>query len=532
MTTHPILLNGVWTPAQAPAGVFHAANPATKEPLSEHAFPISEWADLEALLAAGHAAAANLAKAQPEQIALFLERYAAEIERRSEVLIESAHLETGLPKEPRLAKIEMPRTLNQLRLAAAAARDGSWRNAVIDPVNGLRSVHSPLGGPVIVFGPNNFPFAFNGIAGGDFCAAIAAGNPVIAKAHPAHPNTTRLLAEAALAALKTTDLPAATIQLFYQTSHENGLKLVAHPHTAATGFTGSRPGGLALKTAADAAGKPIYLELSSVNPVVILAGALQERGEAIANELHQSCAAGAGQFCTKPGLALVEDSPLAAEFLAKLSALFAATPAGILLAESGPTNLVKTVARLRKNGATLLQGGQLAETGAFAFQPTLLSVDAVTFLKNPAALQSEAFGTVCLVVKVPNNAVLEQCLNQLEGNLTGCIYSHTTGADDATYRAIEPILRTKVGRLLNDKMPTGVAVSAAMNHGGPYPATGHPGFSAVGVPVSLGRFTALHCYDNVRHERLPAILKNTNPTGSTWRFIDGAWSQGDVTQPA
>ncbi len=528
MTTHPILLKGVWTPANQPEGNFHAANPATRETLTDHAFPISGWSDLEAMLEAGHEAAAQLAQVLPDQLASFLDRYAEEIERRADALVDSAHLETGLPKEPRLAKVELPRTTQQLRLAATATRDRSWRCATIDTVNDIRSVHGPLGGPVVVFGPNNFPFAYNGIAGGDFAAAIAAGNPVIAKAHPAHPNTTRLLAEAAVAALQDTDLPAATIQLFYGTSHENGLKLVSHRHTAATGFTGSRPGGLALKKAADEAGKPIYLEMSSVNPVVILPGALRERGEAIAAELHQSCALGAGQFCTKPGLALIEECPESPAFLEKLSSLFASTAPGILLTESGPDNIASTITRFLSHGATLLQGGHAADTGAFAFQPTLLTVDAGTFLKHPEALQSEAFGTVCLVVTAPDLATLKYCLRALEGNLTGSIYSDTSGHDDQAARKVEHILRQKVGRLLNDKMPTGVAVSSAMNHGGPYPATGHPGFSAVGVPVSLIRFSALHCYDHVRHDRLPRILQNPNPTGTTWRYIDGTWTQDNV----
>lgn len=532
MTTHPILLNGAWTPSSQPEGQFHAFNPATREALTTDAFPVSGWDDLKSLLAAGHAAAAELARILPEQLAQFLDRYADEIENRADALVASAHLETGLPEEPRLAKVELPRTTNQLRLAARAARDGSWRCATIDTTGNIRSVHAPLGGPVIVFGPNNFPFAFNGIAGADFAAAIAAGNPVIAKAHPAHPNTTRLLAEAAVAALEGTGLPPATVQLFYQTSPENGLKLVSHPHTAATGFTGSRTGGLALKKAADEAGKPIYLEMSSVNPLVVLPGALAERGEAIATELHQSCVLGAGQFCTKPGLALVQEGPGSAAFISKLSDLFANTAPGVLFAESGPDNIARAVARFIENGATLLQGGHPAETGAFAFQPTFLTVDAATFLKHPEALQSEAFGTVCLVVTTPDLTSLKRCLTSLEGNLTGSIYSDTAGADDTAASEIEPILRQKVGRLLNDKMPTGVAVSAAMNHGGPYPATGHPGFSSVGVPVSLIRFTALHSYDNVRHARLPKILQNPNPTGSTWRTINGTPTQGNVTEPA
>ena len=220
----------------------------------------------------GHQASLALRQLPVENIAHFLELYAGRIEAARAALVDMAHIESALPKKPRLDEVELPRTVNQLRQAAAAAREGSWALPTIDTKAGIRSMYAALEGPVTVFGPNNFPFAFNSAAGGDFAAAIAAGNPVIAKANTSHPGTTRLFAVEALAAAIEAGLPPATVQLIYRTDHETGKLLVAHPLVAATGYTGSRSAGLTLKEAADKAGKPIYLELSSINPVVILPG--------------------------------------------------------------------------------------------------------------------------------------------------------------------------------------------------------------------------------------------------------------------
>ncbi|NZA25117.1 aldehyde dehydrogenase family protein [Luteimonas sp. SJ-92] len=526
---HPILVDGRWAQASAPTGNFHAYDPSTKQALAERRYPVSGWSDLEAMLAAGKRAAAAMARLPGAKLAEFLDGYAAAIEARADALVAAAHQETGLPVEPRLRNVELPRATGQLRQAAQAARDGGWRRPTIDTKANIRSQLGPLGGPVLVIGPNNFPFAFNGIAGGDFAAAIAAGNPVIAKAHPAHPRTSALLAEAAHEAAEAAGLPAGAVQMFFHVEPETGLRLVADPALAAVAFTGSRPGGMALKAAADRAGKPIYLEMSSVNPVFVLPGALRERGAAIAAELQASCAMGAGQFCTKPGIAVIARDEHADAFVAELQKLTTAAAPGVLLTPQAPQAVADAVTGLRDAGAELLAGGEIpADATAHAFQPTLLQVSGERFLADPHALQSEAFGPVCLVVVADSPEQLQRIAQAMEGNLTGSIYSDTGGADDAAHDALEPILRTRVGRLINDKMPTGVAVSAAMNHGGPYPATGHPGFTAVGMPAALLRFAALHSYDNVRPQRLPPALQDRNPTGTLPRLVDGEWTTRDV----
>jgi alpha-ketoglutaric semialdehyde dehydrogenase len=526
-----ILIDGKWRAADAD-GTFHAENPAKGEALPL-AFPISRWSDVDLALTAAAKAAAELRTIDPAKIAAFLEAYADNIEAAAPAIVAAAAEETALPVTPRLKDVELPRTTNQLRQAAAAVREESWRHATLDLEKNIRSCFSPIG-PVVVFGPNNFPFAFNGISGGDFAAAIAAGNPVIAKAHPLHPNTTRLLAEQALKAVEQAGLPPATVQLIYNISNENGLKLVSDPRIGAVGFTGSRNAGLHLKRAAEDAGKPIYLEMSSINPVIFLPGALAERQEQLAQELVDSCLAGSGQFCTSPNIVFVFETPenksenksQTEAFLTQIAKSFSERPAQPLLSAAGRKQLQQGVTELTTAGAQLVTGGDLAPGEGYRYANTLLHATAAQFLAAPHDLQREVFGNATLAVTVGTQEQLQSILNLLEGNLTGAIYSAKSGADDATYNTIAPLLREKVGRLLNDKMPTGVAVSPAMNHGGPYPATSHPGFTSVGIPAAIHRFAKLECYDAVRPERLPAILKDTITNPGTWRSINGTWVKG------
>jgi NADP-dependent aldehyde dehydrogenase len=527
MELQKVLIAGDWRDAINPVGSFRAVNPANKNSLSR-VYPVSGEEDINELLEAGKKAAQSLRHISPNKLAEFLELYADNLESRTDELIETANLETALPKEPRLKNVELPRTTNQLRKAAIAAKELTWCNAAIDTATNIRSKFGTIGGPVVVFGPNNFPYAFNSISGGDFAAAIASGNPVIAKANPGHPGTTKILAQAAFEALLETGLPKESIQLFYHTTPELGLKLVSHKYTGGSAFTGSRKAGLKLKEAADKAGKPIYLEMSSINPVLILPGAINERSNDIAAELFGACSLGAGQFCTNPGLVVLIRNNKTELFIDTLAANFSNGKPGTLLASSGPDNIINALNTLTSAGAKVIAGGNKIESDGFSFANTLLRVDGEKFLENPGALQAEAFGTVSLLVVAEDVNRLKQVASVLEGNLTGSIYTDTQGSDDELYKIIEPELRTKVGRLLNDKMPTGVAVVSSMNHGGPYPATGHPGFTAVGLPASMLRFAALHCYDNVRQQRLPVELQDKNPTGKMWRLIDGEWTQKNV----
>ncbi len=505
MNLQPVLINGEWR-ASSGTETFQAINPATRQALP-HVYPVSSWSEIELVLQAADAAFKEVRSWPGERVAAFLEAYATEIEAGADEIVTAAHLETGYPVSPRLIDGELPRTTNQLRQAAAAARDGAWALPTIDAAVNIRSIMAPLG-PVAVFGPNNFPLAFNSIAGGDFAAAVGAGNPVIAKGHSSHPRTTQLLAEAADRAAKLTNMPSGFVQLIYRTSHIDGAKLVSHKMIGATGYTGSRHAGMVLKKAADAVGKPIYLELSSINPVYIFPGAFEERFDAIVDEFTGSCLMGTGQFCTNPGLVVVQAGKKSENFIAAVGAKFKAAPAGTLLGEGVERSLRAGIVAIQRAGAHIVVGNEPVEQNRCCYANTLLRVSGETFLENPAGCQEEAFGNCSLIVVAKDGEQMLEITKHLEGNLTGSLYSESTGKDDALYDTIAPELRQHVGRLLNDKMPTGVAVSPAMNHGGPFPATGHPGFTAVGIPASLRRFTMLQCYDNVRAHRLPSALQD------------------------
>lgn len=518
-----ILVAGKWRKA-ATTSTFTAYNPADGTPWGD-TFPVSAWEDCDAALNAAVSTAKELRSLPGEALATFLDLYAEKIEERATELVEIANVETGLPIHPRLKDVELPRMARQLRQGAAAARERSWTHVVIDSKANIRSHYAPIG-PVVVFGPNNFPFAFNGVSGGDFTAAVAAGNPVIAKAHPLHPGTSRLLAECALAALGEAGLPLATVQMLYNISNENGLRLVSDPRVGAVSFTGSRQAGLNLRAAADGAGKPIYLEMSSLNPVVILPSVLRERAEQLAVELADSCLAASGQFCTSPKLILVIAGDDAEKLAACYSDIAEQRAPAPLLSATGLKALNASVEALVDTGAAVVIGAKPTSGGGYRYENTLLRTTAEEFLAKPGQMQSEAFGNSTMLVTARDAAQLQQLIEVLEGSLTGSIYSSTTGEDDEMYFALAGALRPKVGRLLNDKMPTGVALSPAMNHGGPYPSTAHPGFTAVGIPASIIRFAALHCYDNVRPARLPAELRDKSPNSTMWRLIDGSWIKG------
>ena len=518
-----ILIAGRWQPG-TPRGTFRAVDPSTGSELPTP-FPISGPADVEAALAAASVAFSEMQRSvTPEQRAALLERYAERIEGRKEELASCAEQETGLARSTRLLGTEIPRTVDQLRQAAAAARDRSWCLATIDTKANLRSLYVPLG-PAVLIGPNNFPFAYNAVSGGDFAAAIAVGCPVIAKGHPSHPQTTRLLAEEAHAAVLETGLPPTTLQMLYHIDPAEGETLVTDRRVGAVAFTGSRRTGLLLKALADRVGKPIFLELGSLNPVVILPGALRERFADVLATVSGSCLLGMGQFCTNPGLLFLLEGPDTERFIQEMVKKYETTPTAPMLSRVVQENLAASIRSLRAAGAELRAGGAVLPGPSISHQNTLLTVSGRHFLARAEELQQEAFGNATLVVICASQSELLVCLSQLDGQLAGSIFSHTDGSEDHEAQAVAALLRQRVGRLLNDKMPTGVAVSPAQCHGGPFPATGHPHFTAVGIPASLRRFCMLACYDNVRPHRLPVELREENPTGRMWRFVDGTWRQ-------
>jgi NADP-dependent aldehyde dehydrogenase len=517
----PILVGGEWRPAAA-IDTYRAIDPSTGQP-RDALWPTSAWSDVDEALDAATQAADELRRLPAAALGRFLTRYAERLEARGGELVLLAHAETGLLVKPRLAEHELPRMLDQLKQAAAAAAEETWRMATIDTAKNIRAAAFGLG-PVVVFPPANFPLAYGAVTGGDFAAAIAGGNPVIAKAHAGHPSVSRLAAAEAIEALRETGLPPATVQLVHGLAPADGERLVADVRVGGTGFTGSQQAGEKLFAAAAATGRVIWVEMGSINPVVLLPGALAERGEQIAEQLTASVTGSAGQVCIKPSIVFFVDGAAAEGFVGSLCRRFGAIGPQVLLGPSGHDRLVDAVGHLHASGARILVGGTAGE-GACTFLPTLLEVTAAELIANRRALLVEAFGNVTLLVRCASVAELQRALEPLEGALAACFHAARDGSDDEAARGVLPLLIARAGRVVENRMTTGMSVSPAMQHGGPWPSASPPFFSAVGMPWSILRFARRICFDGWSQERLPECLRDQPPSGRPWRFIDGGWGR-------
>lgn len=477
---------------------FRAVNPASGEPLAPD-FHASSPAELETATRAAERAFAQWAWASGAARGRLLRTAAAQLEARRPALVERAHLETGLPA----ARLEgeTARTCAQLRMFAALVEEGSWVDARLDAAPGkpsIRSLLRPLG-PVAVFGASNFPLAFS-VAGGDTASALAAGCPVLVKAHPAHPGTSQLAGEALRAAVAECGAPAGVFALLMDDGVEVGRALVRHPAVKAVGFTGSLTGGRALMDLAAARPEPIpvYAEMGSSNPVFLLPEALAQASESIARDLAASVTLGAGQFCTKPGLVFVQAGQ-ARPFGDQLAAALAATGPFTLLTAGIWRSFQKGVAeRAHAAGVDLRTPG-----GAAA---VLLQTDANALDANPG-LGDELFGPGTLLVSHANGDELLQAAERLHGHLTVTV--HATPADLERHAPLLRVLERKAGRLVFGGYPTGVEVTDAMMHGGPYPASSSRETS-VGTAAIL-RFTRRVCYQNAPEAVLPPELREDNP---------------------
>jgi NADP-dependent aldehyde dehydrogenase len=457
----------------------------------------------------------------PDARAAFLDRIAAEIDASDE-LIDAAHVETGLPRQ-RLAG-ERGRTAGQLRMFGALVREGSWVDARIDralpqrtplPKPDIRRMLIPIG-PVAVFGASNFPLAFS-VAGGDTASALAAGCPVVVKAHPAHPATSEIAARAIVAAARASRMPAGVFSLLQSTRNEIARALVQHPHVKAVGFTGSLRAGRALFDAASARPEPIpvYAEMGSVNPVFILPGALAERSAAIAEGLKDSVTLGVGQFCTNPGLTIgIADARFDA-FVRELEALVCKAPAGTMLTPAIQRSFEAGVLRLSGiHGVSTTRSPITAQESQGL--PSLFVTDAEVFLEHHEVAE-EVFGPSTVVVRCGSREDLHAVARQLEGQLTATI--HGTPADLDEYASLVSILEQKAGRLIVNGFPTGVEVGPSMHHGGPYPATTDSRSTSVGT-AAVHRFARPVAYQNFPESLLPAELQDAN-LRKIWRLVDG-----------
>ena len=444
----------------------------------------------------------------PAARAAFLERIAQNILDIGDELIVRAMQESGLPR----ARLEgeRGRTVGQLRLFATTVREGSWMDLRIDeamparqplPRSDLRQRHIGLG-PVAVFGASNFPLAFS-VAGGDSASALAAGCPVVVKAHGAHPGTSALVGRAVQAAVRDCGLPEGVFSMLFA-SNEVAVKLVTDARIKAVGFTGSRRGGLALVAAANARPEPIpvYAEMSSINPVFLLPGAMAKRAARIGTDFIASLTLGSGQFCTNPGLVLALAGPDADAFIAAATAAMQGHVGSTMLTPGIHGAYCAGVERLRGvPGVTTVARGQ-AGSGPHAGQSALFTTDAQAFLADPA-MQDEIFGASSLVVLCRDVEEMRRVTEGLEGQLTATLQMEDE--DIAHAQALLPALERRAGRILVNGYPTGVEVSDAMVHGGPFPATSDARGTSVGT-LAIRRFLRPVCYQDFPAALLPAPL--------------------------
>ncbi len=516
-------------PASGDGNIFRAFAPARHESLTDEFANVSPEQANQAVEKAAKAFPVY-AKLTPTQRADFLDAIASELEALGDELIERAVLESGLPTG-RISG-ERGRTTGQLRMFANLLREGSWVDARINPAmpdrqplprTDLRRMLVPIG-PVVVFGASNFPLAFS-VAGGDTASALAAGCPVIVKAHPSHPGTSSLVGQAIVMAAEKTGMPDGVFSLLHA-DNEVAQQLVAHPAVKAVGFTGSRAGGLALLRVAQGRTEPIpvYAEMSAVNPIVVLPGAIsQDSGPnsaiTVAAGLAASITLGVGQFCTNPGLVFLLDSPKTAGFLEtvaeKIKASVPATMLNAGICQAYQKGVQQN--RIVPGVHVLAEADADAESSQTQGRPIVLNTTAPIFLSSEF-LGEEVFGPSSLIVVCETEAELEECLTSLEGQLTATIYATSAELTESAIDWIS-LLQSKAGRVLFGGFPTGVEVSEAMTHGGPFPATSDSRSTSVGTGAIL-RFVRPVTYQSFPDELLPPALQNANPLG-IWRNVDG-----------
>ncbi len=494
-----------------------AVNPTTDDILGPLFYKATED-ELNLAVEKARSAFSSYRKVSGTAKATFLEAIASEIEALGETLLNRYTLETGLPMGR--AQGERGRTCGQLRMFANLLKDGTWVNAKIDPAlpersplprQDIRSMERPLG-PVAIFGASNFPLAFS-TAGGDTTSALAAGCPVVFKAHPAHLGTSELVGLAIQKAAKDNAMPDGVFSLLFDDGIEIGQKLVSHRDIKAVGFTGSFRGGTAIYKTATQRPEPIpvYAEMGSTNPVFILPETLANKGEELAQQYINSVTLGVGQFCTNPGVLMIRKNE---SFMKALEEKAENAQGGNMLTGNIQSAYHAGIEKARK--FTKVIGIGKKPEGKTAVEPYILHSDYQNFKDNPD-LSEEIFGPTSVVVEANSKDEFLEIAQNLNGHLTATV--HGSEAELAEYSDLLEILEQKVGRLIINGFPTGVEVTNAMVHGGPFPATTDSRSTSVGTGA-IYRFTRPVCFQDMPNSLLPDELKNSNPL-SIWRLIDG-----------
>jgi len=501
--------------------VFYGVNPTTDEKLQPEYFSASpEEVDTAAKLA--EEAFVSYSRVSSRDRAVFLRSIADGLQAITNQIVERAHLETALPV-PRL-QAETGRTVNQLRLFAQVIEEGSWVNARVDTANperkplpkpDIRSMLRPLG-PVAVFGASNFPLAFS-VAGGDTASALAAGNPVVVKAHPAHPGTSELVGNVIAECVKASNLHEGVFSLIFDSGIGAGTQLVKHPLIQAVGFTGSQKAGRALMDLCASRPEPIpcFAEMGSTNPVFVLPGAIKQHDK-IAADLTTSYTVFAGQQCTKPGVVFLPPWDESSNLVEELRRRAGDLPGFAMLTQGIAAQYRRGITQRMESGEARLLAGSGAAGSAAGTAVALFEADMKDFLADPD-LSHEVFGPTMLLVRYESPEQILEVARGLEGHLTAAVLG--TEEDFATHRDLIAILERKVGRLIFNGYPTGVEVCDSMVHGGPYPATSDGRSTSVGSQAIL-RFARPVCYQNSPQEALPEALQDKNLL-QLWRMVNG-----------
>jgi 2,5-dioxopentanoate dehydrogenase len=491
---------------------FAAIAAATGEPIAPE-FAMATLDDVEDACSLAEAAFDPFRDTAPDTRARFLELIATNLESSGEALVSRAMHETGLP-QARLVG-ELGRTCGQLRMFAAILREGNWAQVIFDaplaerqplPRPDLRQRRTAVG-PVVVFGASNFPLAFS-VAGGDTASALAAGCPVIVKAHSAHPGTSLIAGEAIQAAVTSCGLPEGVFSLIQGADRALGSGLVADARIKAVGFTGSRVGGMALVRVAQNRPEPIpvYAEMSSINPVILMPAALAARAVALGAAFVGSLTMGAGQFCTNPGIVFAMVGPDLDRFAVASATALSAAAAQTMLTPGICGSYAEGLAQIaaQPDVTTLAEGFSGSDNQGRA---ALFRTDGQTFASNPR-LSEEMFGAASLIVACESLNEIRACIAGMEGQLTATL--HLDDADHAAAAPFVPLLEKKAGRILVNGWPTGVEVSRAMVHGGPFPSTSDPRTTSVGG-AAIERFLRPVCYQALPEALLPNAIKTANP---------------------
>ena len=506
---------------------FQGVDPRTGAPLPG-AFAEATARDVEEATLIASQASHLLRSWSTARIAALLEAMAIELETNRAQIVALADSETGLGTV-RLEG-ELGRTVGQFRLFADIVASGEHLGIIIDhadassvpPRPDLRRMLIPLG-PVAVFGASNFPLAFS-VPGGDTASALAAGCAVVIKAHPSHPATSEATARCLIRAAEAQGAPLGTVNLLQGRTHEVGRRLVLDPRITAVAFTGSRTGGRAIMDLAATRETPIpvHAEMSSLNPVIVTAGALTARAEAIATGFVASLTLGAGQFCTKPGLLLLPNGEAGDGLLSDIATQLGAVAPAVLLNRGIHDLLIDRLkASTSVGGAQVLLDGRADDAGGgFTCRPSLITVDAQTYLASPE-LREEHFGPVSVVVRHSPGELLH-LIAALEGQLTATLHAEVEELDEL--EPLRDMLSAKVGRVLWNGFPTGVSVTRSQHHGGPYPATSDSRTTSVGG-TALERFLRPVVYQDLPDALLPPALRAGDSLGLP-RIVNGVRQLG------